>query len=648
MRSDTKKLLNFWLGILCLGLLAATPAYLTKEGGTVGPDANTGIYGYIPGGALSLKAVFTDSYGSHCGAKGDNSTDDYTAIQSCIYYSNTHHTNIDVPPGNYIFKTGLWMCGTEANHNALCPSFVSSVILRGHSQWDTTLVPDLTSAGIAVDDGSAYLNGLEEIAVSDEYVTTDHSTIGFVSAEGGAGGGAPTNFLNHIFVDMQSSLAPGGAFGVMYCGTDLDWNNDVQVYSGNTSIIAGDYTGTAHGVVTSSYYTLDNSDGSCNGTGGMTHFSFGGNNQWTTYGGYPAAQLTGASDYNAVAQNYFTSDGTFASGSSGVVVFSGVLETAVSLLGIRTEYHGPNTYPSNTVSALWLNANAQISGGIITGILTTAQDGYLIGGVKGSVGEISNLIVKADDAGEAGLFNYSGNVIDSDLSLGFAPQSPTPVMGTLGWASGSRIMTGEPITPANMLAGITSQPITTTLCGAGPSCITTNLVGIGGPRGSGFPPAAWLDLANSGVEGMILPGQLPVGSLPSASANAGGLYVVTDATTASAQGQVCAAGGSTHAIAVSNGTNWNCYGYPQSAPAQVPIRAGTWTITNPASSTAVSFATPMTIAPDSCTISWSASVISVGVPWVSTFSAAGLTVNLVTTPTSTFSGSYFCGNNNAN
>lgn len=48
-------------------------------------------------------------------------------------------------------------------------------------------------------------------------------------------------------------------------------------------------------------------------------------------------------------------------------------------------------------------------------------------------------------------------------------------------------------------------------------------------------------------------------SLPPASANPGTTIYVTDSTSISVEGQICAGNGSTKALAFSNGSVWKCF-----------------------------------------------------------------------------------------
>ena len=59
--------------------------------------------------------------------------------------------------------------------------------------------------------------------------------------------------------------------------------------------------------------------------------------------------------------------------------------------------------------------------------------------------------------------------------------------------------------------------------------------------------------------GSLNPASTVVGSLPSAAANAGAVYTVTDSTTVSAEGQTCVGGSGNNALAYSNGTVWKCF-----------------------------------------------------------------------------------------
>lgn len=81
--------------------------------------------------------------------------------------------------------------------------------------------------------------------------------------------------------------------------------------------------------------------------------------------------------------------------------------------------------------------------------------------------------------------------------------------------------------------------------------------------------------------------------------------------------------------------------------AVTPIRAGSWTITNPNVLQAVTFATAMGSTPSSCTVSPSGSTAATGTPYVTNTSTTGFTVHVDTTPTSTLTGTYQCVINNA-
>lgn len=57
----------------------------------------------------------------------------------------------------------------------------------------------------------------------------------------------------------------------------------------------------------------------------------------------------------------------------------------------------------------------------------------------------------------------------------------------------------------------------------------------------------------------LAPGTSTVASLPAASSSAGQMFVVTDSTAVSAEGQTCVGSSTNKALAFSNGTAWKCF-----------------------------------------------------------------------------------------
>jgi hypothetical protein len=80
----------------------------------------------------------------------------------------------------------------------------------------------------------------------------------------------------------------------------------------------------------------------------------------------------------------------------------------------------------------------------------------------------------------------------------------------------------------------------------------------------------------------------------------------------------------------------------------IPVRAGTVTITNPATTAAVTFATAMTATPTTCQLTPSASAAVSGIPFSTALATTGFTANVPVTPTASLVIQYACFVNNAN
>jgi hypothetical protein len=80
----------------------------------------------------------------------------------------------------------------------------------------------------------------------------------------------------------------------------------------------------------------------------------------------------------------------------------------------------------------------------------------------------------------------------------------------------------------------------------------------------------------------------------------------------------------------------------------VAVRAGTVTITNPATTAAIIFSTAMIATPTSCSLTPSASAAVAGIPFATALSTTGFTANVPVTPTASLAMTYQCVINNAN
>jgi len=122
---------------------------------------------------------------------------------------------------------------------------------------------------------------------------------------------------------------------------------------------------------------------------------------------------------------------------------------------------------------------------------------------------------------------------------------PASIPGASGYAIfGNSLLTCSDITTRTLsytysssVYGCGQQPPATDASGGGPAGISSDKV--------------WAQRFKLG--GTV------VGSLPSASANAGMMMYVTDSTAISTEGQTCTGGSSNGAIAISNGTAWKCF-----------------------------------------------------------------------------------------
>lgn len=91
-------------------------------------------------------------------------------------------------------------------------------------------------------------------------------------------------------------------------------------------------------------------------------------------------------------------------------------------------------------------------------------------------------------------------------------------------------------------------------------------------------------------------------------------------------------------ISDSGSSNWTVM-FPE-------IRTGSWTITSPATSAAVTFANQMQNSPGSCNPVASSDPTATGLPWASALTTSGFTVNVHTSPASSISGTYNCASPN--
>jgi hypothetical protein len=369
------------------------------------------------------------------GATGNGTTDDTANFQAGIDYANTNALDLYVPAGTYLITKSLDLCGLVGNPTAVCSVRVSNRGLRitGDSSSTSIIKAVLTEAYPVLDTAGSVYGWIEHIGMID--AAGNQATAGIYANDGGAP--SPQGQQYGVKDDITISLTHSGTTtpGVVFA-TDQDYiGRFVNVTTLGSALILGNTLGTQTSLV-SKFSTVVND-------GGCTHMSIGSDSNFTSYND-SAIQFTSCADFDGGDNDYATTDGT----GTNVLDFQGPEDTAVNIHGIRTEYHG-----SAGSAACALYISGAITGGFFGGVLTTSSTGTVICGS----GAIIGTTLKVDDGGEGQLFNFSGPLQYDDLEVGFASQTPTPVMGTLSYAVpwDLRIRTGEVITQANMLAGFT-------------------------------------------------------------------------------------------------------------------------------------------------------------------------------------------------
>jgi len=153
-----------------------------------------------------------------------------------------------------------------------------------------------------------------------------------------------------------------------------------------------------------------------------------------------------------------------------------------------------------------------------------------------------------------------------DLTYENATPAPTRLAGNTTTIknfltqTGNGTISGAPVWATIALGDLPAFGPTSTNNGSSsgsvsPGCSPTTTCG---SYGGTAINSVWAKVSLNGT-GLVVTGTTTVASLPSASANIGGMVRVSDSTSVSAEGQTCVGSSSNVALAFSNGTVWKCF-----------------------------------------------------------------------------------------
>lgn len=240
---------------------------------------------------------------------------------------------------------------------------------------------------------------------------------------------------------------------------------------------------------------------------------------------------------------------------------------------VKIKIHGLKAYNN-------IGNNAADGGGVFFDAIQAGSmvtDSIICGGVRGiyldgsnSYLTFSNITFKsagncaANSGSDIALRSGTGAVTNTEFTnLNFGATQPISSSDCTTLDNGN----------ANTIWGLTNLG---TNCGAGSGIITGNSNILYNTQGMTLAQLTAIRFAATGTPSLTLNGAnaivlgssaagggtfptIAVGSLPSATANNGSLFVVTDSTTISAEGQTCVGGSTTRALAFASGGTWKCF-----------------------------------------------------------------------------------------
>jgi hypothetical protein len=180
---------------------------------------------------------------------------------------------------------------------------------------------------------------------------------------------------------------------------------------------------------------------------------------------------------------------------------------------------------------------------------------------NGASGHCINVPITAEDATNLNVFGGRSKSQNGGTSAVYTDFNKTKigiygfemVPNTGDWAATSYLVDDVSCAAVAALGANVVPPGGQTFSHSG-SCVETdvgNVVAAGVGTGATLPSV--------GLAGALSLGATTVGHLPSASVNPGAVYYVTDSTGIGSEGQPCAGGGTSLALAFSNGGGWKCF-----------------------------------------------------------------------------------------
>ena len=608
------------------------------------------------------------------GATGNGTTDDSTAFQAAATYGKANGLSLYMPTGQYLITK---------SQNLTATNLFQDLKIYGDGPFKSVIVHALTEAYPVIDFGGCGHCGLIGVGMAPQGGSNANSqaTAGVFVSPGpsGAGSTGGSYFLcrdSHINAGASATSA-----ALVIFESDLPDIDNCNFDSDGGGIIFGDTLGTATSVA-SKFYT-------------MPAYGYTATKMWMTHSTAISTQaspiqLTGAYRYT-LTDDYAGLQTRSAETVAGPLVeVTGCIygtgspvcpnQNSLDMQGFNAE--NPTGAASDGIRFDALSANSTLQGYFLTGGVTPQSVVSC-----GSSGQLLNSSLSLTGAAYQ-LMNCAGIVSGSKISDFVSYTGP---WGSVGASSGNLQIDTHVNSPLSVFASLPAGIRGTTVCSAGGGPCTDSQHLQAGLAGN-------VTLCDSGaVTGKTTDTIVEMSTnatgdctytIPVQVAGAGGIYYFsnTNAThtlTLNPNGKLIngSAGnvtlgpstGGSYFFLVGDGVNFNSglfvewaantpggtAGVPlvvaadgihvapgvfPTPPPAIPVRAGNWSIA--ASTTvAVTFATAMSVTP-TCTAAWSTSTATTGVPFLTSVTTTGLTVNV---PNSgTINGTYVCVNNNAN